>query len=114
MDESEADRWIEMLGSSFDYPTKQLEKLGEPALRRLFEATEGLVQIPLGQWPTEAVTNRAKALGHLGRIYPDLLLELAQGKKYLKLGTINGLGFSGDERLKALAKEALKVFGDDR
>jgi hypothetical protein len=113
MDEDEADRWIEELGSSFEHPASQLEALGEPALRRLFDACEGVVRVPLGQWPQDALTNRAQALGHLGKICPEVLLELVRGKKYLKLATIQGLGFTGDERLQAIAKEALKVFGDD-
>jgi hypothetical protein len=88
-------------------------KLGEPALRRLFQAQEGLARIALGKWVIDAITNRAVALGHLGKLYPEVLLELVQGKKYLKLGRIQGLGFTGDKRLQSIAKEALKVCGDD-
>jgi RNase P/RNase MRP subunit POP5 len=52
-------------------------------------------------------------LGHLGKLYPEVLLELASGKKYLKFGTIYALKLTGEERLKTIAKEALKVLGDD-
>jgi hypothetical protein len=113
MDQSEADSWIEMLGSDLDCAINELVKLGEPALCRLFQASEGLVRVPLGQWSIDADTNRALALGHLGKLYAELLLELVQGKKYLKLGTIQGLGYTGDERLKTIAEEALKVYADD-
>jgi hypothetical protein len=113
MDDCEADRWIEMFGSNFEQAARELENLGESALVRLFEACEGQVRVPLGQGPKDALTNRARALGRLGKLYPEKLLELVRERKYLKLGTIEGLGLTGDERLKKIAKEALKVFGDD-
>lgn len=112
-DESEADRWIEELSSDLESATLVLEKLGEPALSQLFHVSEGLVKVPLGQWWKDGMVNRPLALGHLGTLYPEVLLELVQGKTFLALGTIQGLGFTGDERLKTIAKTALKVFGND-
>jgi hypothetical protein len=115
---SEVDRLIERLGSDdqakSESALRALEDLGEPARRRLFEATEFLVKIPWGGHPMDAPTRRSVALGRLGRIYPDVLLGLVRGKKYLRLDTIQGLGYTGDERLTAIAREALKVCGDDR
>jgi hypothetical protein len=39
--------------------------------------------------------------------------DLIQGRTNLKLGVIDALGFTGDARLQAIAKEALKNFGND-
>ncbi len=112
MDQSEIDRWIEYLGSCDD-AVEKLEKLGEPALRRLFEVTEGLVSIPLGGYWQDASTNRALALGCLGKRFPEVFLELVKSRPFPKIQTIQALGFTGDERLEAFAKEALKDFGND-
>ena len=113
MDESQADRWIEILGQDLECAMMELEKMGEPGLRRLFQACERIVWVPPGGHWQDAAMNRASALGRLGKLYPELLLELVQGKKYLKMATIQGLGYTGDERLTTIAKAALKVFGDD-
>jgi hypothetical protein len=110
--ENEIDHWIERLGTS-DFAVEKLERFGEPALRRLFCATEGLVNIPPGGDLREASTNRAVALGRLGKRFPEVFLELVKAREFPKFETIQALGFTGDERLKAIAKGALKNFGND-
>jgi len=57
------------------------------------------------------LTDRSRALGRLGARYPDVLLALVQGRKSLKFGVITALGYSGDDGLKAVAKEALSQRG---
>jgi hypothetical protein len=114
MDENEIDRWIERLANQPEDAIENLEKLGgEPALHRLYQANEGTLRIPFGGDPRDALTNRSLALGRLGARYPETFLSLVQGKIYFTLGTIQALGFTGDPRLKAIAKEALKNFGNN-
>jgi hypothetical protein len=112
MDERQIDNWIAMLGTG-DYALEKLDNAGEPALHRLFQVLDGTIPGPPGGDPRDAFTYRAVALGRLGARYPDTLLALVQGKTYLKLGVIQALGLTGDPRLKAIAKEALKNFGND-
>jgi hypothetical protein len=115
MNEGDIDRLITMLeNEDLECVIRKLEKLGEPALIRLFQACEGIGGVPASRYPQEAATYRPLALGRLGKRYPERLLQLVQGRKYLKLGTIQGRGYTGDERLKTIARAALKVFGDDR
>ena len=113
MDYQEIDRLIGQLGYSQAAIVK-LEALGEPALRRLFDVVEGAVRIPSGGDPRDSYTNEAVALGRLGARHPDVLLALVEGRTDLKLGTIEGLGFTGDQKLKAIAQVALKTYGNDR
>src|SRR5262249_29397533 len=94
MDYGEIDGLISRLGTSESAPEK-LASLGEPALRRLFDALQGAVVIPFAGDPRESITSRAMALGRLGARYPDSLLAQAQGRKDLKLGTIQALGITG-------------------
>jgi HEAT repeat protein len=114
---SEIDVLIDQAGSwdeaKWEAAVQALEALGEPALRRLFEATEYLVKFSSDRHSRDAGTRRALALGRLGRLRPDVLVDLVRGKKYLKLDTIQGLGYTGDQRLAAIAREALKIVGND-
>jgi hypothetical protein len=112
MDQCEIDRWIAQLGTS-DLAIEKLASLGEPALERLFDVLEGRVQISTSADPRDSFTARAVALGRLGARHPEVFLGLVQGRSSLKLGVIQALGFTGDERLKAVATEALKNFGND-
>jgi hypothetical protein len=112
MDQREIDRLIETLGSSQN-GIAELEKFGEPALRRLFEVTEGLAKVPYCGDIRDAFTNRAVALGCLGRCFPEVFLELVKTRPSLKFATILGLGFTGGPRLKAIATGGLKSFGND-
>jgi hypothetical protein len=112
MDQNEIDKWIEYLCSS-ESALEKLETFGEPALRLLFDVTEGLVQIPLGAHWKDASLNRALALGRLGKLFPEVFLELLKTRPFPKLETIQALGFTGDERLKEIAKQSLKNFGND-
>jgi hypothetical protein len=114
MDETEIEKWIGKLGTAdADFAIEKLKKMGEPALHRLYQALDGTRPVPCEGDPRDAFTNKAVALGWLGARYPDTLLALVQGKIYLKLGVIDALGYTGDPRLKAIAKEALKNFGND-
>jgi hypothetical protein len=112
MDENEIDKSIQLLATS-DHAIEKLEKMGEPALHRLYQVLDGTLPAPPGGDPRDAFTNQAAALGRLGARYPETLLALVQGKTNLKLGVIQALGFTGDPRLKEMAKEALKNFGND-
>jgi hypothetical protein len=112
MEESEIDRWIGCLGTS-DYAVEKLETFGLPALHRLFQAVDGAVAIPAQGDPRDSSTGMYLALGRLGARYPEELLALVQGRTHLKLGLIQALGSTGDGRLKAIAKEALKNLGND-
>lgn len=115
VNEGDIDRLIMMLeNEDSECVIRKLEKLGEPALIRLLQVCEGIVILPPCRFWRDADMNQALALGHLGKRDPERLLHLVQGRKYLKLGTIQGLGYTGDERLKTIARAALKVFGDDR
>ena len=78
MDESQADRSIEMLGRDLELAMKELEKFGKFGLRRLFQACECIVIVPPGGHWQDATMSRALALGRLGKLYPELLLELVQ------------------------------------
>jgi hypothetical protein len=51
-------------------------------------------------------------LGRLGQRYPDTLLELVKGKESLNFFVIQGMGWTGDARLKTLAQEALRRQGE--
>jgi hypothetical protein len=113
--EADIDRLITALETEdSECVIRKLEELGEPALIRLFNACEHPGGLPACRYPQDAEMYRALALGRLGKRYPERLLQLVQGRKYLKLATIQGLGYTGDERLKTIAKAALKVFGNDR
>jgi len=115
VNEGDIDRLIMMLEKEdSECVIRKLEKLGVPALIRLLQVCEGIGSVPASRYPQDAAMYRPLALGRLGKRYPERLLHLVQGRKYLKLGTIQGLGLTGDERLKTIARAALKVFGDDR
>jgi hypothetical protein len=112
MDYGEIDRWIGRLGTS-ESAFEKLESFGEPALQRLFDVLDGAVSLPFSGEPRESFTDRSRALGRLGARYPESLMGLINGRTNLKLGVIQALGFTGHERFKAIAKEALKTFGND-
>ena len=115
VNEGDIDRLIMMLeNEDWGCVIRKLEKLGEPALIRLAQVCEGIVKLPSCRDWRDGGMYRKLALGRLGKRYPERLLHLVQGRKYLKLDTIQGLGYTGDERLKTIARAALKVFGDDR
>jgi hypothetical protein len=110
MDEIEIDRWIARMGEgeAEDAVETLVEQGGEPALHRVYQVCEGIIQIPLGTYWRDSVDYRSVALGGLGARYPETFLGLAEGRVHFRDGTIRAMGFTGDPRLKAIAKEALK------
>jgi hypothetical protein len=111
MDFGEIDRLIGQLATS-GYAIEKLELLGEPALRRLFDVVNGTVTVPTSGDLKDSFTQEAVVLGRLGAKYRELLLALVEGRTNLKFGVIQALGFTGNARLKAVAKEALTTFGN--
>jgi hypothetical protein len=105
VDERDIDDAIAMLGTG-EYAFQKLERIGEPALHRLYQILDGAVQGPRTADWREGSTSKSVALGGLGRLYPETLLAVVQGKANLSLGVIWALGITGDRRLEAIGNEA--------
>jgi hypothetical protein len=111
VDQTDLDRWIEMMGSGSEVALAKVLSFGAPALRRLIEIQYCDDKVPLGGHVKDAVTARDTALAELTRRHPDLALELVRGRPSMPISVMCAFRQWGDARLKAIADIASKNNG---